>query len=596
MNSLKSQLIIIVFISFIVTIILPSLYLFNFLDHSLKKEIFYDLKKELDYTKLIISQKNFSSLSDLDKLLKVIAQKTGVYISCISETGTVLADSRIPREKLSSLGNQISYPEIMQAKSGEEGFSIRFNPNLQKKIIYLARKIVLPNLVSGYLRIGKAYPPILSLVAVLGREFLLIVLFSILIVSLLIFIILNKKFKQIYSSFIPAIQEIGKGNFEQKIYDVSIKEFEVLAEAINKMVEDIQEHLEHISNKKIEVESIFNGIDAGIAAINREGKVVQCNRAFELIFPQVQDYIGKTLLEITFNADLHKICLQALQENKSIKNFEITLDSSYYNVNIIRIKNNKDFGAIIILHDISYLKKVENMKKDFIANASHELRTPLTSIRGYTETLLNNHKIFKEKGREILQIILKHSEHMKNILEDILELSKIESGKKEFTFEEVNLEEIVDKCWSRVKHLVGKKNIRFINTFKDTAYTFVTDKEAISHVLQNLFQNSIKFVPEDKGVIKVLFKEKGDKLILGVEDNGPGIPKEEQHRVFERFYQVKKYVSQGIKGTGLGLSICKNLIHNLGGKIWIESPVTNSTQGCIVWFFLPRPKNKKHAE
>jgi len=152
----------------------------------------------------------------------------------------------------------------------------------------------------------------------------------------------------------------------------------------------------------------------------------------------------------------------------------------------------------------------------------------------------------------------------------------------------VDLWDVVNKSWQNVRYLSGKKKINFVNMLKEKELIVVSDEKALTHIVQNLLQNSIKFVPEDQGEIKVIWQDKGDEWWIGVQDNGPGIPKDEQDRVFERFYQVKGQSAKGIKGTGLGLSICKNLIYNLGGKIWVESPIQGKKYGCIIWFSLPK--------
>jgi two-component system phosphate regulon sensor histidine kinase PhoR len=298
--------------------------------------------------------------------------------------------------------------------------------------------------------------------------------------------------------------------------------------------------------------------------------------------------LGKKLLEISINPKLQEACNKALKSNTDIKNLEFSVGSNYYSVNIVVTKKSKDLGAIVVFHDISKLKKVENMRKDFVANASHELRTPLTSIKGYTETLLENEELLKEKGSELLKVILKNTEQMIYLLEDILKLSRIESGKTKFRIEEVDVGKIAQKAWENSQHMVGDKEIVFRGLVKDGCPYVLADEEALLLVFQNLIQNSIKFVPKENGEIRIVCEGKNDKVWIGVEDNGPGIPQEDQGRVFERFYQVKKYRDRGVKGTGLGLSICRNIIRNLNGQIWVQSPVPNKENGCIIWFSLPK--------
>ena len=587
--SLKLKITLLFWIVLTLALILPSSYFINLLKKEVRRDVIFNVQKETDIVHWVLS-KQFSRNEkvDLDELIKEIGQKIKDRITYIAEDGIVIADSQVTKKRLKKLDNHATRPEIVQARSKGDGVSIRFSATLQKELIYYARHLKPDSgLPKGYLRISRPYSTIAAILSRIKTDIWSVTVFSLLISGILVYFLIYNLTKR-FDALIKVARAIGQGDFSKRVYLSPGKEFDPLVQAINEMAENIEKNVETISRQKVELEAILNGMDAGIVALDKKGRVVKFNRAFEQIFSYTSNYSGKKLLEITINSRLQDACNKVFETDEDVKNLELSIGSNYYNVNIVATKKSKDLGAIVVFHDVSELKRVENMRKDFVANASHELRTPLTSIKGYTETLLENEELLKEKGKEFLKIILKNAEQMIDLLEDILKLSRIESGKTKFMIEKVDVGELAWKAWQNSEHLIEDKKISFQNLVSETNVEVLADEEALLHVFQNLFQNSIKFVPEDSGEIKVVWEDKDDKVWIGVEDNGPGIPPEEQARVFERFYQIKKYRQSGIKGTGLGLSICRNIIRNLNGQIWVQSPVLKTGTGCIVWFSLPK--------
>ncbi|MBT8762516.1 PAS domain-containing protein [Desulfohalobiaceae bacterium Ax17] len=591
MNSLSLKLRIILLFWAVLTLalILPSSYFINILKQEVRRDVIFNVQKETDLVQwILLNQAVRKEQSDLDKLIKEIGRRIEDRITYITENGIVIADSQVSEKRLKKLDNHATRPEIIQARSEGEGVSIRFSPTLKKELVYYARRIDQDDgLPEGYLRISRPYSTIAAVLSRIKTNIWSVTIFSLFVSGILVYFLIYNLTRR-FDAMVKVTQAIGQGDLAKRLYSSPGKEFEPLVQAINEMAENIEKNVETISRQKVELEAILNGMDAGIVALDKQGRVLKFNRAFEQIFSYTPSYLGKKLLEISINPKLQEACNKALKSNTDIKNLELSVGSNYYSVNIVVTKKSKDLGAIVVFHDISKLKKVENMRKDFVANASHELRTPLTSIKGYTETLLENEELLKEKGRELLKVILKNTEQMIYLLEDILKLSRIESGKTKFRIEEVDVGKVAQKAWENSQHMVGDKEIVFRGLVKDGCPYVLADEEALLLVFQNLIQNSIKFVPKENGEIKIVCEDKNDKVWIGVEDNGPGIPQEDQGRVFERFYQVKKYRDRGVKGTGLGLSICRNIIRNLNGQIWVQSPVPNKENGCIIWFSLPK--------
>ncbi|MFP4658551.1 MAG: sensor histidine kinase, partial [Desulfonatronovibrionaceae bacterium] len=263
------------------------------------------------------------------------------------------------------------------------------------------------------------------------------------------------------------------------------------------------------------------------------------------------------------------------------------VEDRFFSVSVVATPGAGELAAIVVFHDITELKRVENMRKDFVSNASHELRTPLTSIKGYTETLLGNEKVLREKGPEMLEVIHKNANSMMRLLEDILQLSRIESEREVLDMDVVDMQEVVSRAWNECFSLAQDKRIDFQGEVDHPCLKVRGDTSGLVQVVRNLFENCIKHVPEGSGQIRLLCADKGNEVWIGVKDNGPGIPVSAQERVFERFYRLEGHRSaQQTRGTGLGLSICRNILRRISGRIWVESPLPGADSGTIVWMAL----------
>jgi len=366
------------------------------------------------------------NLEQLTGIFKKIERQTNLKLSFISRQGRVMIGSSL---------NSTPYLNVAQLFQNNTRKNIIFlsrsgNIFATKYVYFLKRQALLNGKLNGFLQLGIPVKPYLELTYLLkSRWFLTWLIFFLSYLGLLV-CYLDRAFTGFKQELKQGLAGLGEGNFGQKAFIESVKEFKDVERLINNTIEKVKMLFDTVSKEKIEVEAILNGIDAGVAALDREGKIIQTNKAFEMIFPYVKEYTGSSILEVSLDKTLHNICQKALQDKQTVKNLEIQVENNFYNVNIIVPKRAQEIGAILVLHNISSLKKVEKIRKDFVANASHELRTPLTSIRGYAETLVENEELLQDKGKDILKIILKNAEQMHAILEDILKLARIESGKE----------------------------------------------------------------------------------------------------------------------------------------------------------------------
>ena len=334
------------------------------------------------------------------------------------------------------------------------------------------------------------------------------------------------------------------------------------------------------------IQGIFGNMVEGVIAVDKDTRIISINRSFEKIFGVSKEGAeGRFFLEVIRNNDIAEVINSVLQSGKFISR-QLNLIwpiQKVFQVNASPIfEKSQISGCLLVIHDITELRRLETLRKDFIANVSHELKTPLTSIKGFVETLLEGALEDKENSRHFLKIIQEHAERLDNLLNDLLDLSHLES--KEITLEkkEVNLKDLVDDVLASFKVQLKKKAIAARNELAQLLVK--VDKDKIGQVLTNLIDNAIKFNSE-KGSIKIYNQDSDDKVKIVVEDSGIGIPVKDIPRIFERFYRVDKARSRELGGTGLGLSIVKHIVELHGGSVGVES---TEGLGSKLWFSLPK--------
>ncbi len=585
--SLKVKLIVSFWLVLIFSLAVPSNYFIQSVEDEVDRQHLESVRERLRIIDWIISRQFEDLMSgEADTLLKSFDFLDEAEISILNQDGRIIAHSHLSRQEFDGHPSLVNMPEIVRARKEGTGYYLDSNGTNGQTMVHIAVKRDYPgNNGQYYLRISSPHsgmhPFFERISANLWKFVFLSLLLSCIVVYLMV-TYLTYRFKPM----IKMAKSMGEGNFKQRITESPGREFDPLVEAINRMARDIEKNMEIVSSQKAELETILNGIRDGLAALDTQGRIISFNRSFQDIFRHMDHIQGKRPLEVLLNNQLQKACDGVLgKSDQQTLTMEMEIKDRFYDVHVVAPRDRRTIGAIILLHDITALKRLENIRKDFVANASHELRTPLTSIKGYTETLLDNPKIMEQKGRDLLKVVLRNTDNMIRLLDDILQLSRIESAQDQVALEDVDLMSVVSRAWKNCKHYIQDREVSFETEMLETELVMVRGEgEYLGQVFQNLLENSIKFAP-DRGVIRVLVRDHGEMVHIGVQDNGPGIPRSEQQRIFERFYRVKKDKNK-VKGTGLGLAICRNIISVLGGEIWAESPVSGQDHGCIIWFSL----------
>ena len=376
-----------------------------------------------------------------------------------------------------------------------------------------------------------------------------------------------------------------------------------LSRAVSDLYGQLKKEMDKVSGENEYCRAILAGMAEGVLLLNERGRTLMANDTAQKLLGISEKIRDKTTLEIIRDVQLEQ-AVQDILGGGAAKTFELSLpafskgfEETVFEVNVAPISPSKGEsaarrvnGAIVVFHDISRLKDLERIRKDFVANVSHELRTPLTSIKGYTETLLDG--AWKEEvALQFIQVIERHTDRLIKTVEDLLTLSKIESQGFRLRMEEIGVLEWIDNALNEVRERAAKKNISLSVSGVSPSLQAKGDRDYLEQVLLNLLDNAIKYT-EEAGKIEISATEKeSGEILFQVRDNGIGIPREDLSRIFERFYRVDKGRSKEMGGTGLGLSIVKHIVMAHGGRVWAES---QPGKGSTFYFTLRQTPNSQY--
>ncbi len=351
--------------------------------------------------------------------------------------------------------------------------------------------------------------------------------------------------------------------------------------------EDLQRRQQQTTiDAKAQQQVLFNSMLEGLLLLDRNRRIYLANRAFKNLFGLKAELRGKTILEALRVHELAAL-VERVEADGQVFDYELKLpelSERWLQVNAAAISNSagEREGTILVFHDLTRLKQLERTREEFVANVSHELRTPLSLIKGYVETLLDGARANPDVAERFLKIIERNTQRLDLLIQDLLTISALESGRIKLSVQPVELPPLVEKVFFDLKPPADNKNITLVNSLPRLSAT--ADASRLEQVLANLVDNAIKYGRAQGSVTVGGRKTEDGKIELFVQDDGPGIPTEALDRVFERFYRVDKARSREQGGTGLGLSIVKHIVHNHGGKVWVKSELG---RGATFFFTLP---------
>jgi two-component system phosphate regulon sensor histidine kinase PhoR len=549
--------------------------------------IFTLLDYERDYTNFLEDvRKETLLLANLQDMGKVehYASITGAYI-------LYLKNGKVAYYSKPYTGEEIineNYPEYKRALQGQLGEDIRPSLLNNERSFFCAAPIYEGNRITGVVRLEKMIEYRLIFNKFLGYF----------ILGASIILLLGKNDQKYYKRFLfeplkratEITSEIRNGNYNKRILYVEQDELGELIEEINGLTTNVKEQVVQLSFAKERLEAILNYMTSGILLVNAKGEVLLTNPSLEKIFHlEAKKIVGKNNLEVIRNYELDERVKEALQANQVVRS-ELMIhypEEKYVQAYFVPIKDSsKEKSVLVIIHDITAIKETETIKSEFVANASHELRSPLTAIKGFAETLLDGAINNPDMRLKFVSIINQESERLIRIVQDLLDLSKIESKQIKLMYREFKLRPLLSEIELEFSQRIFEQRYDFKVELTEQIEMIEADRDWLHQVLYNLLDNAVKYTPPG-GSITIKIEQVKKSLLFKVIDTGIGIPREDLSRIFERFYRVDKARSRKMGGTGLGLSIVKHVVEKHGGKIGINSEAGKGTE---VWFKIPKER------
>ena len=530
----------------------------------------------------------------IDPIIKRMGEDLGLRLTIVNAKGVVTADSEVPSERIPEMDNHGGREEIRSAIMTGFGQSQRVSVTTDKEMLYMAQKVYLPGDNWGILRLSAS-------LATVRKEIseTLWALYSAAIGTFVLMVLctlwLGRRIANPIENMTRMARRIAEGDFGLRILEYPKDEIGELGKAMDMMAKQLQTTIEKLNGETSQLTSVFRGMIEGVMVVNQGGEIVLVNNAFKRFFPQVKEIEGQAPLAAIRNSLITE-AIRSAMVGKETFDLEIAVGSEnnrFFQANVVPLRiDGHAKGCIAVFHDITRIKKLEQVRKDFLANVSHEIRTPLTTIKGYSETLLDVPPDEWEGKRRFLQVILKHADRLSSLVADLLKLSAIDSNKVELHRTSVKMESLFKGLKQTYAKELDSKKLSMTFDEGIGGLSVYGDRGSLNRIFENLVDNAIKYTSPD-GEIKLGASEDQDGIHVMVEDTGIGIPKKDLDRVFERFYRVDKERSRDIGGTGLGLAIVKNLVIANGGRVWAESRLGKGSTFHVV---LPKPSEPISSE
>jgi two-component system phosphate regulon sensor histidine kinase PhoR len=547
-----------------------------------------NLRSQLESEARLVAQASLpgflaSDRNELDTLAKTAGGQINTRVTIIARDGTVLGDSEHDPK---TMENHATRPEVIQALASGVGASTRYSTTLEQQMLYVAVPVIVDGQVVGIARVALPLAEVEKSVNILIASVVLSMAIATLLVILAAAIIARRAAQPI-KQLTQAARRIAAGELEQKITVLTSDESGQLAKAFNDMSASLKDLVAEISDEKSKLVSILSNIADGVIMTDNEGRLLLANRAAERMFGfEERKVIGEHLIETVRDYEIDrtlKSCLETAKEHTAQLDFGP--GKRFLRVIAVPLMTDGLTGSLLLFQDLTELRSLQTMRRELVGNISHELRTPLAGIKAIVETLQDGAVGDKKVARDFLTKIDGEIDRMMQMVMELTELSRIESGRSDLKPEMVNLNSLVEEVIGRFKPQAERKSVALSSElFVDLPLVWA-DRDRIYQVIANLVHNAIKFTSANGRVIISTESSEGSVLVK-VSDTGIGISKEDLPRIFERFYKADK--ARAGEGAGLGLAIAKHVVQAHGGNIWVES---EEGKGSTFFFDLPFQTN-----
>ena len=521
------------------------------------------------------------SMASLQPWAEEFGRQTGFRITVIEVDGRVLADNQ---GNPAMMDNHSGRPEVQEAQRTGTGVSVRFSHTVEKNELYLAYRLEAnPGRV---LRLALPLQEISQGFRSAQQGLLLIWIFLFLLALGLGYLFTRSLTGRI-ESIRKFSEKVAHGNLDARVKEVATDELGSLAESLNATADELQGTIDALREEKNRVAAILEGMRAGVLAIDSEGRITLMNPVLgRILQADLKESLSKKVNDVVRNAELKGILDRVLAEKKEATAVVEMAVGTRRSFEVVAVPLGEaglaSGGVVAVLHDITRLKELENIRKDFVANVSHELRTPLTSIRGFAETLLDGALEDRNNNRRFVEIIKSHALRLSDLTMDLLTLATLESESFQLKPEKIDLPALVHEVLESFRPVALIKRHELEEVIEAGLPQVKADRDRIRQVLINLLDNAAKFTQEQGKIsLEVRLNTERTGVELHVKDRGIGIPPSDLPRIFERFYRVDKARSREQGGTGLGLAIVKHIVEAHRGLVSVESTMGQGSDFCV---------------
>jgi two-component system phosphate regulon sensor histidine kinase PhoR len=495
---------------------------------------------------------------EADRIGRLVASR----VTLLADDGRVIGDSTLTAGELATIDNHLSRPEVVAARQDGVGVARRYSTTVNLDLLYVAVRASHPTV--RYVRLALPLTEIAGQLATI-RTMTFVVLAAAVPVTLIVSWLFAAPLGRRVRAIAGVASRYSSGDLSRPAYDYGGDELGDVARALDVSVQELGRRYEELSRDRARMEAILSGMVEGVLVVDRSGRVQLVNRAAQGMLRMESSAIGRHYLEVIRHPDIAGQLTIALRGEQA-DNRELTLSRDPGRTFVARaagVAGSGGGGAVLVLHDITDLRRADQIRRDFVANVSHELRTPLTAIRGYVEAL-QDEPSQSESSRRFLDIVGRHAGRMDRLVSDLLRLARLDARQEVLEAVPLDLEKLVAGIVGDLTPSIEAKRQRVRISIAPGARHINADAAKLHDIIRNLVENASKYSP-DGAAIGVSANRDDGWLTLEVSDSGPGIPSEDLTRVFERFYQVDKSRASG--GTGLGLAIVKHLVELHGGSV-----------------------------
>jgi len=524
----------------------------------------------------------------LDALADRAGEQAGARVTLVAADGSVVGDSQVPLERLAQVENHAGRPELRAALAGRIGLDTRRSETVGRSFSYLA--VPVEGARGGAVRVALELADLDAALSGLRRALLAAGAVGVGASLLLAWAVTWLTLRPLHE-LRRLTAALAAGDLDYRIPQRFRDELGEISRALRALAEQLRERIAEATREKEQLRAVLDGMVEGVLVVRPGNEIVLANDRIAEFYGARAPVAGRSVLEALRDAELDDLLRAAACSDEPVaRNLEVARPAHRtLRVQAVRYPQapRPRLGTVAVLHDVTELAHLEAMRREFVANASHELRTPLAAIRGFAETLLASGPVSDAQRRSYLEVIDRNARRLGVLVDDLLELSRIESGEAALDLQAVDVGTVAAGLLRDLEPRLRETDLDAAAEAAGAALAWA-DPLALWQILQNLLDNAIKY-SETGGTIRVGVDSDARRVRVRVSDTGTGIPERDLGRIFERFYRVDKARSRALGGTGLGLSIVKHLVQSQGGEITVESELG---RGSTFTFTLPRAPDR----